>query len=369
MLLISGLLVALAAVLAYANGGNDVAKGIATLVGSGVSSFRLAVLWGTAWTTMGCLVAAFVTQGLVATFSGNGFLDQPIGTPAFLGAVAVGAAAWVLFASKLGLPVSTTHAIAGALAGAGVVAQGAGALHWSHFGMKVLVPLALSPIVSVALVAAVFPLLSRALARAETYCLCLERRVVLIDGGALALEATPSSAVVAPQEACAASATVATRLPVVDALHWLSAALTSFARGINDAPKIVALGIAASLSIGLPGSSTYVLIAMAMGAGSLIAGFRVTDTLARKVTPMAPADGFAANLVTSALVGAASAFALPVSTTHVSSSAIIGVGLHRGSSTVRWETVREIVVAWVLTLPAAALVGAGTFALLRAFRG
>src|SRR6266542_2219603 len=340
MLLISGLLVALAAVLAYANGGNDVAKGIATLVGSGVSSFRLAVLWGTAWTTMGCLVAAFVTQVLVATFSGNGFLDQPIGTPAFLGAVAVGAAAWVLFASKLGLPVSTTHAIAGALAGAGVVAQGAGALHWSHFGMKVLVPLALSPIVSVALVAAVFPLLSRALARAETYCLCLERRVVLIDGGALALEATPSSAVVAPQEACAASATVATRLPVVDALHWL----------------------AASLSIDLPGSSTYVLIAMAMGAGSLIAGFRVTDTLSRKVTPMAPADGFAANLVTSALVGTASAFALPVSTTHVSSSAIIGVGLHRGSSTVRWETVREIVLAWVLTLPAAALVGAGTFA-------
>src|SRR6266542_4506679 len=155
----------LAVLLAYANGGNDVSKGIATLVGSGVSSFRAAVIWGTLWTVAGGLVAAFASQGLVATFSGNGFLDRPASGSAFLTAVAIGAIAWVLFASRTGLPVSTTHSIAGGLAGAGIVAQGAQALHWGAFAQKVVLPLGLSPIISVLLVYSVFPLLVRATAR------------------------------------------------------------------------------------------------------------------------------------------------------------------------------------------------------------
>ena len=119
-----GLLLAL--FLAYANGSNDVSKGIATLVGSGASSFRAAIIWGTAWTVLGGLFAALASQGLVATFSGRGFLESPIAGVGFPAAVALGALGWILFASKTGLPVSTTHAIAGALAGAGIVAQGAG---------------------------------------------------------------------------------------------------------------------------------------------------------------------------------------------------------------------------------------------------
>ncbi len=354
----------LSVVLAFANGSNDISKGIATLVGSGVSNFRAAVLWGTLWTVAGGLLAAYASQGLVATFSGKGFLDHPTSGAAFLGAVAVGATAWVLLASRTGLPVSTTHAIAGALAGAGIVEEGFGLLHWSAFGMKVALPLALSPVISIALIYLVFPLLRRTVARAETYCLCIERLVVLSPDGGLAMSSAGAAPIVATAERCDASTTIAARLSAVDGLHWLSSALTSLARGLNDTPKIVALGGAASLALGIQGFPFYAAVAIGMGAGSVIAGFRVTETLARKVTPMSPTDGFAANAVTTVLVGLASWAALPVSTTHVSSGAIIGVGLHRGERSVEWHTVRQMLLAWLVTLPVAALLGAGAFAVL-----
>ena len=358
----------LAALLAWANGSNDISKGIATLVGSGVSNFRSAVIWGTLWTVAGGIVAAFASQGLVATFSGNGFLARAVTGPAFLAAVAIGAIAWLLFASRTGLPVSTTHSIAGALAGAGVVAEGAAGLHWGTFAQKVALPLGLSPVISVLLVYALFPLLSRATARVEAYCLCLERTVVIggpAPAGVIAMSATTTETIVGTEADCASSPTVAARLSAIDALHWLSSALTSFARGLNDTPKIVALGIVAAATLGITGFPFYLAIALAMGAGSLIAGFRVTETLAHRVTPMSHGEGFAANLVTTLLVGAASLVALPVSTTHVSSGAIIGIGLHRGAATIRWHTVREMLLAWLVTLPVSALVGAGAFALLR----
>ncbi|MGH9317831.1 MAG: inorganic phosphate transporter [Thermoanaerobaculia bacterium] len=349
--------------LAYANGANDVSKGIATLVGSGVSSFQAAVVWGAVWTVCGGLLAASASQGLVATFSGKGFLARPVEGPAFLSAVAAGAIGWVLFASRTGLPVSTTHAIAGALAGAGLVAQGAAALHWSFLAKRVALPLALSPLLSVVLIYAVFPLLERAVSRVETYCLCLERRALVVESGALSVSVAAST-VVAPVEECAGSPAVAARISAADALHWLSSALTSLARGLNDTPKIVALGAVAAAGLGVSGFPFYLAVAVAVGAGSLIAGVRVTETLARRVTPMSPGEGFAANLVTTLLVGAASLAALPVSTTHVSSGAIIGIGLHRGVESVRWSTVRDMLLAWLVTLPVAALVAGVVFLVL-----
>ena len=359
--------IVLAAGVAFANGTNDISKGIATLVGSGVSNFRVAVLWGTVWTVAGGLLAAFVSQGLVATFSGKGFLHQPISGFGFLASVALGAAAWVLFASRTGLPVSTTHSIAGALAGAAIAAQGAGALHWANFARKIALPLALSPLVSIGLIYAISPLLARAVARAEGYCVCLERRgsvPVLSPGGAMTLSSVAVAPMAAPGEVCDASPAVTARLSVLDGLHWLSSALTSFARGLNDTPKIVALGVAASAVLAIDGTSFYVLVALFIGAGSLIGGFRVTETLARKVTPMTPGEGFAANLVTTLLVGFASIYSLPVSTTQVSSSAIIGIGLRRGGRGVHWAKVREVLLAWTVTLPASALVASGAHALL-----
>src|SRR5437867_2212628 len=352
----------LATVLAWANGSNDISKGIATLIGSGVTSYRRAVIWGTVWTALGGLLAAFATQGLVATFSGKGFLSHPMEGPAFLAAVAIGATSWVFFASRAGLPVSTTHAITGALAGAAIVGQGTAALHWGTFAQRTALPLALSPLVSIALVSALFPLLRRGLARADAYCVCVERRSSLIPVGAVALSAAVMERpVVAPEAACAATPAIAGRLNVLEGLHWLSSALTSFARGLNDTPKIVALGAVASAALGVSGLPLYAAVALTMAAGSLAGGRRVTDTLACRVTAMSVTEGFSANFVTTLLVGAASLAALPVSTTHVSSSAIVGIGLHRGTGTVDWKTVREILLAWFVTLPAAGLVGAGAY--------
>ncbi len=361
----AALLVLLAAGLAYANGANDLSKGIATLVGSGVSDCRSAVLWGAAWTVGGGLVAAYASQGLVATFSGKGFLASPVAGGAFLGSVAIGAIGWVLFASRTGLPVSTTHALAGALAGAGVVAQGARSLHWAFLGTKVALPLLLSPLLSFALLSAVFPLLRTPLSRVERYCVCLERNVVAISGDAAAFASVTESATLGTRESCDAAPSVAGRVSVLDGLHWLSAALTSFARGLNDTPKILALAVASSALLGLRGGALYALVALSMGIGCLVSGLRVTKTLALGVTPMSPAEGFSANLVTTLLVGAASLATLPVSTTHVSSGAIIGLGLHRRDAPVQWRTVSRIALAWVVTLPFAALLAAASYALLR----
>lgn len=356
-------IVGLAFLLAYANGANDVSRGIATLVGSGVTNFRRAVIWGSMWTIAGGLLAAAVSQRLVATFGGKGILARPIDSHAFLAAVAAGAIAWVLFAARRGLPVSTTHSIAGALAGAAVMAQGWADLQWGFIGKKVALPLLLSPALALATLYAIFPLLRPLLARVDRYCLCLERRVAIAGYGQVAFSAT-QSAVLGSQEECASPA-VAGRLNLVDGLHWFSSGATSFARALNDTPKIVALGLAASALFGVSSFTLYAGIALAMGLGSLVGGFRVTETLACRVTPMSPTEGFSANLVTSLLVALASSRGLPVSTTHVSSGAIIGIGLHRDSRTVDWGTVRDMAIAWLVTVPVTGLVAAGTFALLR----
>ncbi|MGH7254432.1 MAG: inorganic phosphate transporter, partial [Nitrospirales bacterium] len=105
--------------------------------------------------------------------------------------------------------------------------------------------------------------------------------------------------------------------------------------------------------------------ALAMGLGSLYAGRRVTHLLAERVTRMDHAEGLSANLATSSLVLVAAILGLPVSTTHVSSSAIIGIGLHHGARSVRWHTVRDMVLAWVVTLPVAAGLAAAAYVLLQ----
>lgn len=360
------LVLVLAVLLGYANGANDVSRGVATLVGSGVTNFRRAVIWGTLWTLAGGLAAAVVSQGLIATFSGKGFLAQPDGSPAYLGAVAAGAMIWVLLAARLGLPVSTTHSIVGALAGAAIAAHGWQSIQWAFVAKKVAVPLLLSPALSLALLYLVFPLLRPVLARVNDYCLCIERRrlAVAAPAGLTLSESLPASAIIAPGQDCEAPS-IAGRLNLVDGLHWFSAGLTSFARALNDTPKIVALGIAASAVLGASSFSVFTGVALAMALGSLIAGFRVTETLACRVTPMSPVEGFSANAVTSLLVGSASTFGLPVSTTHVSSGAIIGIGLHRGTGALQWATVREMALAWLVTVPAGAVLGATAYALLR----
>lgn len=342
---------------AYANGANDVSKGIATLVGSGVSNFKAAILWGTAWTVVGALVAAFLTQALVATFSGKGLLRNPDTSYDLLLAVSCGAIGWLLIATRTGMPVSTTHSLAGALVGAAMMQGGTNGVLWAGVVKKVAYPLILSPFFSLILLMLILPLLRRLAAKADRYCLCVETATPALatPDGTMFRDMTPLPKVeVAEQSECGESVV---RMTLVDAMHWLSAGTTSFFRGVNDAPKIIALGIAAGAAAGISQNLFYVLLAVAMGAGSLIGGRRVTETLAQKVVKLSPRNGFAANLVTSILVATASRFALPVSTTHVSSGAIIGIGLSEKGD-VRWRMVFEMILAWVVTLPASAIIAA-----------
>ena len=358
----AGAALVLTIILAAANGANDVSKGVATLVASGLASVRVAIAWGIATTAAGGLLAAFASQGLVQIFSGAGIVN---GTPAvgpFFLAVAVGAVLWLAVATAMGLPVSTTHSLFGALIGVALMHQGAHAVAWHVAATKVVAPLLLSPILSAALVLAVLPAVRRGFARFGSACVCVEEtQAANLSGCAAASVTAPTPAVVAAPK-CDENSIV--RLRAADTMHWLSSGAVSFFRGMNDVPKIVAVGLAGAVATGMSVVSVYLAVAIAMSCGAL-AGQRVLRTLAFKVTRMEPDTGLAANAVTAMLGGAASGWSLPVSTTHVSSGAIFGIGASRQSA-LDWSSVREIASAWAITLPASALLAGIAFVVMSA---
>ncbi len=332
--MIETLIVAVAVLLACANGANDVSKGIATLVGSGLANYRAAILWGALWTGMGGAAAVVLARAMLATFGEGILAAQTAPSLAAAAAALAGAAGWLLIATRSGLPVSTTHALVGAVVGSGVVAYGIAGVAWPALIAKVFLPLVLSPLLA-----------------------------LLITGAALQLGAAARRAEVGSPTARRPS-----RRFTADRIHWLSSGTVSFARGLNDCPKIVALAIGA-LALGGTGAALsltwlFGLVTFGMAAGSVVAGMKVTRVLAEDVTEMDHAEGLVANAVTAALVTTGAVYGLPMSTTHVSSGGIVGIGLQRGSLRVR--TVRDFALAWVVTLPASACLAAVLYALSRA---
>jgi PiT family inorganic phosphate transporter len=349
----------LAAVLfvAYANGANDNFKGVATLFGSGTSGYRKALAWGTLTTFAGSLAALVLSERLLARFGGKGLVpDALAGEPGFVGAVALGAAATVFLATLLSFPVSTTHALTGALLGAGLV-RAAGAVDFSVLGAGFLLPLLVSPLAAMLLALAFYRTAHgvrlRSGIRRES-CVCVDRVWVPVSpaaGGAAPAGGT--LAVTTCEERYQGTIFSVTAHGLLDGAHYLSAGAVSFARGLNDAPKIVVLLLvaqAADLRGGL------VLVGLAMALGAVLHARRVAETMGRGMTAMNHGQGFSANLVTAALVVAASRFGLPVSTTHISCGALIGIGAGTGQA--RWRTIGAVLLAWLVTLPAAALIGA-----------
>ncbi len=365
------LVLTLGGFLAYVNGANDVSKGIATLVGSGVAGYRRAVLWGAAWTAAGGFLGAHFAGAILATF-GNGLM-APGASPSLSAALAAlfGAAAWVVLATRAGLPVSTTHAIVGSLTGVAVLGYGMDAVMWTALSTKLLLPLLVSPFAALLLTGLILRAGRSPAGRASSgaECLCAEAEPVVVAAGRAGSARRAALMPGPPQvrfttgatEACAAERPAAMRL-TLDHLHWLTSGATSLARGMNDAPKIVALILAASALAGgatVPGSLFFAVVTLAMVAGSLAAGRRVTRVLGEKVTPMDHREGFAANLVTAVLVSAGAVSGMPMSTTHVSSGGIIGAGARRRS--VDRRVLRRIAFSWVVTLPAAAALGMAAY--------
>jgi inorganic phosphate transporter, PiT family len=351
--------------LAWANGANDNFKGVASLYGSRTASYRTALAWATVTTAAGSMAAFFLATELLRKFSGRGLVPDAMTTqPEFLLAVALGAGGTVLLATRLGFPISTTHGLTGALCGAGFVAAG-GAVSLAALGKGFVLPLLLSPLLAVALGAGVYLVFrfSRLqLAVEKNLCVCVgtERRVLPVarPDGVFAAEALPE-VTVATGQVVACSQRYAGRLPgvsvgrTVDAVHFLSAGAVSFARGLNDAPKIAAL----LLVTGAPDIRwSMAAVAVAMALGGWLNAHRVAETMAHKITGMNPGQGLAANLATAALVTSASWHGLPVSTTHVSVGALLGIGVT--TRQVHWPPVLGVLASWVVTLPCAALLAA-----------
>ena len=364
------LVILLALAIAWANGSNDVSKGIATLVGSGVTNLRTAVLWGTLWTGIGGLAGAFLAKAMVQMF-GKGLLGSGV-HPTIAAALATiaGAVIWVAGSTRKGLPVSTTHAIVGSLVGVATVAYGFAGVNWAALGGKIFLPLLLSPVVSLALTAAAVRVTKALAPAAKDDCVCFEvaptatTMMAMADTG-LTQTATMPAIHVATCESTKSGVQGVPRI-TLNHMHWLTSGATSFARGLNDTPKMVALALAAAVIAGPAFNMSFMYfatIAVGMVAGSWFTGRRVTKVLANDVTQMNDREGFIANLVTSALVGPGAALGLPMSTTHVASGAIMGLGTGQGKS-VNWKTLRDMLLAWVVTLPLAAVAGIAVFYLL-----
>ena len=359
-------LLALTAALAFANGANDNCKGVATLVAFGETSERKALLWAALSTAAGSLVSMAWAGGLVAAFRAK-FVNAGEGlTPIFFAAVLVGAVAWVLFATRAGLPVSTTHAITGGLLGAGLLAVGSAHIAWPDVARRFALPLLLGPLVSLLAVFAVGKPLALRAARQKDRCLCVTPHATVSSCGAMAAAQSLTLVTGSVSECEAAGAA-----PLVEGsrllrtTHWGTSGLVGFARGWNDAPKISALAL-----IALPVHQTWIafgLVTAAMAAGGLLQGRKVLETLARKITPLPLAESLSASGVSALLVGLASWNGLPLSTTHVTTGGIVGAGLSRDARSVHWGVVRDIGLSWVVTLPAAALVAALAYLLLARF--
>jgi PiT family inorganic phosphate transporter len=358
------LLIGAVAMLAFANGANDNFKGVATLWGSGRARYGPALAWATGFTLLGSLTAIWFAAGLVAKFNGSKLLAADVHTQLpFIAAVALGAGATVLLASRLGFPISTTHALTGGLVGAGIAAAGFSQVKFAALGGGVVAPLLFSPFVALALTFGLFPLVARAAASGRRDCLCVdEPDLAAVPAGANAAVAVlaPPAVRWAKGEECQ-TGSEAVRLQARDVLHWFSGAAISFARGLNDTPKIAALLLVAT-AVGA--RMNFGIVALAMAFGGILGAARVARTMSLKITPMSTREAVTANLVAASLVTLASFWALPVSTTHVTSGGIFGIGLlRRGEAD--WRKVRDILLSWAATLPLGALLAAGFYWLLK----
>ena len=305
---------------AFTNGANANFKGVASLYGSGTTSLRVALIWGTAMTFAGSATAPFVAKAIAKKFSGQdkGFVpEQLVKSESFVLAVAIGTAGTSFLATRFGFPVSTTHALVGGLIGAGYAGAGS-QVNLVPLGPTILLPLFISPAVAAILGAIVYVIL---------------RSIHL-----------------APDK----------RSRTLDVLHFLSTGAASFARGLNDTPKMAALFLVTSQ---LDIRWGYAAVAVMILIGGLVDADKVAETLGKKVTEMNPGQGFAASLVTATLVILATLYGLPLSTTHVSVGSLLGIGVTTGQA--KWKMVGEILLAWISTVPCGAVFAAVAYWLIK----
>lgn len=304
----------------FTNGFHDTANAMATTISTGALKPKVAVAMSAALN----LVGAFLSVEVANTIS-KGLVDETGIRPEVIFAALTGAILWNLLTWLVGLPSSSSHALMGGLVGATVASAGFGAVHGEVLVTKVLLPAVAAPIVA-GLATMFATRLSYGIGR---------------DGD-----------------------TAATRKGY-RAGQIASAGLVSLAHGTNDAQKtmgIITLALIAGGALS-PGSNppTWVILSagLAIALGTYIGGWRIIRTMGKGLTDLEPRQGFAAQTSAATAILASSHLGFSLSTTHVVSGSVMGAGLGRKGGVVRWSTASRMFVAWALTLPAAALVGAG----------
>jgi inorganic phosphate transporter, PiT family len=322
-LLITVIVVAL--VFDFINGFHDAANAIATVVSTGVLPVRTAVVLAGVLNFVGGVTGTAVAQTIASGFADAGDVTQPVVLAALLGAIV-----WNLLTWWWGLPSSSSHALIGGLCGAVVAHAGISAFKWDALVGKVLIPIVLSPTIGFLLAFMIM---------LGLVWLVRSWRAATVYGGSRKLQ-------------------------------LVSAATMAFSHGSNDAQKvmgIITLAIVAHAAAGhdmpawmLPstadGVPTWVVLACALtiGVGTMAGGQRIIKTMGSKIIRITPLQGFAAETSGAMTILAASSVGIPVSTTHVINSCIMGVGAVKRLSAVRWGVAGNIVTAWVLTLPLSA---------------
>ncbi|HFO1051485.1 TPA: anion permease [Bacillus paranthracis] len=302
--------------LAVENGGNDVSKGVAPLVAAEIATEKTALLYGSIMTAIGGGLSVFFASKILKLFT-EGLMNSSYQLSATMAlAMAIGATLWVALATKFSLPVSTTHAIIGAVILVACISHGVSSVLWGNLVSKIVLPLLLSPVLGL--------------------------------GVAWILNLFVNKIHINPQAG--------------KGIAWLSSGLICFVRSVNDTPKIVAIALLVATLNGFENGgdeshlSLFLLVTVAMSIGSLVKGLAVTNLLARKVTKLDENSSLSSVITTTCLVMSSSQLGLPVSTTHVSTSAIIGAGMKQGAKTINWSVIRDIILSWIVTLPGAGII-------------
>jgi PiT family inorganic phosphate transporter len=309
-------LVGVALLFDYINGFHDAANSIATVVSTRVLTPYQAVVWAAVFN----FLAAFTFGTAVASTIGKGMIDISVVTPTVIFCGLAGAIVWDLFTWWIGLPTSSSHALVGGYAGAAIAKAGWGSLIPSGW-TKTLVFIVMSPVIGMGLALIISVI---------TLWLFKGFRPARVDKW-------------------------------FRRLQLCSAAAYSLGHGTNDAQKTMGIIAGLLFSAGYMTEFTITLPIIlaahaAIALGTLSGGWRIVHTMGSKITKLQPFGGFAAETAGAMTLFGASSFGIPVSTTHTITGAIIGVGATRRLSAVRWGVARQIVWAWILTIPASAAI-------------
>ncbi len=315
-------LVAVALFFDFLNGLHDAANSIATIVSTRVLRPQYAVFWAAFFNFI-----AFLFFGLhVAETIGKGIVSADIVTPAVIFAALTGAIVWNVLTWWLGIPSSSSHALIGGLVGAGVAKAGTGAIVWSGLS-KTVAAIVLSPATGFVLALILILLVSWIFVRQTPFAVDSTFRVA----------------------------------------QFFSASLYSLGHGGNDAQKTMGIIAVLLYSQGMLGQTFYVPLWVvltcqsALALGTLLGGWRIVHTMGSKITRLNPMQGFCAETGGALTLFGATWLGIPVSTTHTITGAIVGVGAARRVSAVRWGIAGNIVIAWIVTLPATAAIAALTY--------